>query len=78
MFLDQIAFEYECLQLRIGNDVFKAGNMLNHLLFLDTLIMTRLKILPHTFSQTDRFANINDCIRTVVHDIDARLIREFF
>ena len=78
MLFDQITFEHERLQLRISNDILKAGNVLYHLFFLDSLIMTRLKILPYTFSQADCFSDINNCIRTVVHNIDPRLIREFF
>ena len=77
VFLDQIAFQYQSLQLGVRNNVLKSRNMFHHLFLLDSLIVARLKILPHAFSQTYRLSDIDDGICFIMHNINSRLIREF-
>ena len=40
--------------------------------------MAWLKILVHPLAQTDRLANVDNGITAVMHNINSRLIREFF
>ena len=78
MFFDQITFQYQRLQFGIRHNILKPRNLFYHLRFFNTLIMAWLKILVHPLAQTDRLANVDNGITAVMHNINSRLIREFF
>ena len=78
MFFDQITFQYQRFQFGICHNVLKPRNLFYHLRFLDALVMAWLKILVHPLAQTDRLANVDNGITAVMHNINSRLIREFF
>ena len=76
--LDQIALQDKCFQFRVRDNIFKSPDVRHHLLYLDAFISAALKILAYPVFQTDGFANINDLIFLVVHQIDPRLCRKLF
>ena len=78
MLLDQIALQHQRLQLGVGDDVLKAADLRHHLLDFYALIAAALKILAHPVFQTDCFADVDNRILFVVHNINSRLCREFF
>ena len=76
--LDQIAFQNQCFQFRVRHDVLKPRDMRHHLLLFETLVMRSLKILMDTLGQTQSLSHIDDLVPVIVHNINSRLIREFF
>ena len=78
IFLDQIAFQNERLQLRIGDGVGKSCNMTHHLHDLWGFPPAVLKILTHPVLQADRFSNVDDLLPVIDHHINTGLSRKFF
>ena len=75
---DQVALQHQRLQLGIRDDILKPGNLGHHPLNLGALVPAGLKILPHPVFQADGLAHVNDGIRCIVHNIDARFPGQFF
>ena len=78
MFLDQVALQNECLQLRICDDVLKPGDPRDHLFDLRSLVAAALEILAHTVLQAYGFSYIYDLIVLIMHEINSRRCWEFF
>ena len=78
MFFDQITFQHQCFQFRIGDDILKPRNMSDHFLDFRSFVAAALKILADTVFKTDGLSHIDDGILSIVHDIYAGFSGQFF
>ena len=76
--LDKVALQHQGLQLRIRDNVLKAGDVRDHLLDLHALIPAGLEILPHPVLQGDSLSHVDDSVLLIVHQVDPRLRRKLF
>ena len=78
MLLDEVALQDQRLDFRVCEDRLEVGDLRHHRTHLRRLMLAALEVLPHTVLQDDRLADIDDAPLRVLHDVDARRIRQQF
>ncbi len=78
MLLDQVAFQHQGFQLGIRHDILKPPDMGHHLLNLDPLVPTGLKILPYPVLQADRLSYIYNVVLFIMHQVHTWFGRQLF
>ena len=78
MLLDQVAFQHQRFHLRIGQNVFKPGDVAHHLQDFRRLAAAALEILPHPVFEADGLADVDDLVAGVMHQVNAGGGGEFF
>ena len=73
MLLDQRAFQYQALELGIGDDVGEVVHVVHHPPHLFGVVVLRAEVLADAVFQLLRLADVDDLARLVLHDIYARL-----
>jgi len=76
VFLDQFALEDQRLQFGLRHDPVQIGDLEHELFCLACVGGSVLKIGAHAVAQADGFADIDDAIPGVAHDVDTRLRRQ--
>ena len=74
--LDEVALEDQRLDLRARQDELEVRDMGDHRAHLRRMVLVLLEILPHAVLQHDGLADVDDLAFRVLHDVDARMIRQ--
>ena len=72
MLFYQTAFENKSLKLAVGNNVFKAVNIINHSAHLFGVVVLRAEVLAYTVAQRLSLADIYNFSVCRVHNIHPR------
>ena len=78
MLLDQVVFQHQRLQLRVGHNILEAGDLCHHFFDFRAFVRAFPEIGTHPVSQTDRLAYINNGVVLIMHDVNSRLCRKLF
>ena len=76
--LDQVVLQDQGFQLGIGHDILKTVDLFYHTVDLGSPAHDPAKIRVDTIMEIYGLPHINDRVLLIVHDIYARLMREFF
>ncbi len=76
MLFNQVAFENQSFDFRRGDDCLEVGDVRDHGLDFRAVIFAGLKILAHAIFQHDRFADVNNFSAGVLHEVNARRVRQ--
>ena len=78
MLFDEVTFQNQRFQFAVGDNVFEAGNVGDHLLDFWSFVAARLEVLADAVFQGDGFADIDNRVFLIVHEVDAGFGGEFF
>lgn len=78
VFLDQIRFKHQRLDLVIDDDELKISDLLNKLPRFRIVITARLKVRTDTISQILCLANVQYLAHRILMNVDARTSRQSF
>ena len=76
--LDQVVLQDQGFQLGIGHDILETVDLFYHTVDLGSPAYDPAKIRADTIMEIYGLPHINDRVLLIVHDIYARLMREFF
>ena len=76
MLLDQVRLKDQRLHLVRRHDRLNVGDMRDHRAHLRRVIAAALKILPDAVLEDNCLAHVDDLPVVVLHDIDARAVRQ--
>ena len=74
--LDEVALQDQRLDLRMCEDRLEVGNLRDHGTHLRRLMLAALEVLPHAVLEDDGLADVDDAPLCVLHDVNARRIRQ--
>ena len=76
--LDEAAFQHQRLKLAAGDDIFKVPYILHHAVDLGGMLVNAAEVTADAVFQGFCLADVDDLPLFVLHDVDARLQRQFF